>query len=135
MKTNFQFTAIVVMGAIASMQLVAADFEIKNETEFKKIIPADAKLEKLAGGFKFTEGPVWIPKEGGYLIFSDIPANHLKRWSKKDGVSVFREDSHNANGNTINLKNQLVTAEHSGRRVSLTGDDGVATHAGGFVQW
>ena len=66
----------------------------------------------------------WIPKKEGYLIFSDIPANHLKKWSKETGATVFRDDSHNANGNTIDRKNRLVTAEHSGRRISLTEDDG-----------
>jgi gluconolactonase len=109
---------------VYSTKLAAADFEIKNETEFKKIIPPGAKLQKLAGDFKFTEGPVWIPEKGGYLIFSDIPANHLKKWDPKTGVTVFRDDSHNANGNTIDRQHRLVTAEHSGRRVSLTGKDG-----------
>ena len=115
------FAATIFAAHVVAM---AAGFEIKNEAEFKKIIPAEAKVEKLAGGFKFTEGPVWIPEKGGYLIFSDIPANQLKQWSKETGVTVFREDSHNANGNTIDRKNRLVTAEHSGRRVSLTEKDG-----------
>lgn len=108
----------------AHMVAMAADFEIKNEAEFKKIIPAGAKIEKLAGDFKFTEGPVWIPEKGGYLIFSDIPSNQLKKWSKDTGVTIFRQDSHNANGNTMDRKNRLVTAEHSSRRVSLTEKDG-----------
>ena len=103
---------------------VAADFEIKNEAEFKKIIPAEAKIEKLAGGFGFVEGPVWIPKKEGYVVFSDIPANHLMKWSKETGATVFRDDSHNAYGNTIDRKERLVTAEHSGRRISLTEEDG-----------
>ena len=102
----------------------AADFEIKNEAEFKKIIPAQAKIEKLVGGFGFVEGPVWISKKEGYLVFSDIPANHLIKWSKETGATIFRDDSHNANGNTIDRKNRLVTAEHSGRRISLTEEDG-----------
>lgn len=109
---------------VCSMKLAAADFEIKNEAEFKKIIPPTAKVEKLAGDFKFLEGPVWIPENGGYLIFSDIPANQLKKWSKETGVTVFREDSHNSNGNTVDRKNRLVTAEHTGRRVSFTEKNG-----------
>lgn len=40
----------------------AADFEVRNEAEFRKIFPEDAKVTKLAGGFGFTEGPVWISR-------------------------------------------------------------------------
>ena len=97
----------------------AADFEVRNEAEFKKIFPADANVTKLADGFGFTEGPVWIARDGGYLVFSDIPKNQLKKWTAKDGVTTFREPSQNANGNTLDRKGRLVTAEHSGRRVSL----------------
>lgn len=86
----------------------------------KSAIEPGAKVEKVATGFKFVEGPVWIPKEGGYLIFSDIPANELKRWSPSQGVTLFRFPSKNANGNTTDLKDRLVTAEHSGRRISFT---------------
>jgi gluconolactonase len=50
------------------------------------LIPDDAKLEKLADGMKFTEGPVWTDADGGHLIFSDIPSNELKKWSAKDGL-------------------------------------------------
>jgi gluconolactonase len=103
---------------------VETKFDIKNEAEFRKLIPPDAKLEKLAGGMKFTEGPVWVNANGGYLIFSDIPANQLKKWTKKDGLTTFREPSNNANGNTIDKQGRLLTCEHSGRRVSVTEKDG-----------
>ncbi len=102
----------------------AADFEVRNEAEFKKIFPADAKVTKLADGFGFTEGPVWISRDGGYLVFSDIPKNQLKKWTAKEGITTFREPSQNANGNTLDRKGRLVTAEHSGRRVSLMEKDG-----------
>jgi gluconolactonase len=53
------------------------------------IIPTGAKVEKLADGFGFLEGPVWVRK-GGYLLFSDIPANVINKWNPSDGkVSVF----------------------------------------------
>ena len=85
----------------AAFRLTAADFDVRNESEFKKIIPADAKVEKLADGFGFTEGPVWVAAEGGYLVFSDIPKNQLKKWTRAGGVSTFREPSRNINGNTL----------------------------------
>ena len=113
----------IVISGIALMQAGAADFDIHDEATFRKIVSADARVEKLAGGLRFVEGPVWIEKDGGYLIFSDIPANELKKWTPQ-GVTTFRNPSQNANGNTIDLRGRLVTAEHSGRRVSLTLDDG-----------
>lgn len=99
---------------------VAADFDIRNEAEFKKIVAADTKVEKRATGMKFAEGPVWVgSKDGGFLVFSDIPANELKKWNEKDGLTTFRKPSGNANGNTVNRHNRVVSCEHSGRRVSV----------------
>lgn len=100
---------------------LAADFEIKNEAEFKKMFPPDAKVERLATGFQFVEGPWWMP--GGFLVFSDIPANELKKWTP-EGVTTFRSPSGNANGNTADVQGRLVTAEHGGRRISRTEKDG-----------
>lgn len=107
--------------------LWAADPQIfdARDPEFHKIVSKSAKLEKLGSGFKFVEGPAWLQKEGGFLIFSDIPANELKRWSAKDGITTFRQPSNNANGNTVDLQERLVTAEHSSRRVSITQEDGI----------
>jgi gluconolactonase len=102
----------------------AADFDVRNEGEFKKCISADARVEKVAGDFKFTEGPVWVPQDGGYLIFSDIPANELKRWDAKSGITIFRRPSNHANGNTIDNEGRLITCEHSGRRLSIWEKDG-----------
>lgn len=98
----------------------AAAVEAIHPTECAKIFASNVEPEKLASGFKFIEGPVWMPKDGGFLIFSDIPANELKRWSSSTGVTLFRFPSRNANGNTLDLKDRLVTAEHSARRLSFT---------------
>jgi gluconolactonase len=102
----------------------AADFDIRNETEFRKIVAPDAKLQRLATAMQFTEGPVWVPKAAGYLVFSDIPADELKKWTAKEGVTTFRKPSRNANGNTVDRQGRLVTCEHTGRRVSLLDRDG-----------
>jgi gluconolactonase len=109
--------------AVLTATAQAGDFDIRNEAEFKKLVSPASKVEKLEGNFRFTEGPVWIEKEGGYLVFSDIPANELKKWTPA-GVTTFRNPSQNANGNTVDLQGRLVSAEHSGRRISLTLDDG-----------
>ena len=60
----------------------------------------DWKAEKIADGLGFTEGTVWLPSEQA-LVFSDIPSNTLYRWTEKDGLTVFRYPSENANGNTL----------------------------------
>jgi gluconolactonase len=55
------------------------------------IVPKDAIIEKLAGGFQFTEGPVW--HHDGYLLFSDPNNNVIYRWSPDRQVSVFKTKS------------------------------------------
>ncbi len=105
-------------------RLPAAEVEIGDAAEFKRIVALDAKLTKLAGDMKFTEGPVWLAQDGGYLVFSDIPANELKQWTAKGGLKTFRQPSQNANGNTLDRTGKLVTCEHSGRRVSVQEKDG-----------
>lgn len=124
---SLQRVTFVALVLAVTTPLTAADFDMRNEAEFKKIIPADAKVEKLADGFGFTEGPVWISAGGGYLVFSDIPKNQLKKWTAKEGVTTFREPSQNANGNTLDRQGRLITAEHSGRRISVAERDGTVT--------
>jgi sugar lactone lactonase YvrE len=88
--------------------------------EFEELIPKGAKVEKLAGRMTFTEGPVWIGEgQGGYLVFSDIPANRLMKW-QKGKLTVFRKDSNAANGNARDPQGRLITCEHSARRVTRT---------------
>jgi gluconolactonase len=57
------------------------------------LIDPAAPIEKLAEGFTWSEGPAWVRRGGGYLLFSDVPANRMHRWSEQDGVSVFLEPS------------------------------------------
>ncbi|MEO6436713.1 MAG: SMP-30/gluconolactonase/LRE family protein [Tepidisphaeraceae bacterium] len=92
-----------------------------------QLIAPGAKVEKLASGMKFTEGPVWTTSDKGYLVFSDIPSNELKRWDAKNGLITFRADSHNTNGNTRDREGRLISCEHSARRVTRTGKDGTVT--------
>jgi gluconolactonase len=132
MKAN----TAVLLGFFSVTHLFAADtgsFVIKNETEFRKCVAADAGVQKLAGDMMFTEGPVWHPD--GFLVFSDIPANELKKWTKADGVTTFRKPSNNINGNTLDLQGRVVSAEHTGRRISVMEKDGtvkelVSQHGG-----
>jgi gluconolactonase len=60
------------------------------------IVPADWKVEKLADGFGWAEGPIWV-KSGGYLLFTDVPGNKMWKWSDKGGLEKFLDPSGAAN--------------------------------------
>jgi gluconolactonase len=120
MKT---FPCLSALLLATSVSLPAANFQIDHAAEFAKCVSADAKLEKLAGDLGFIEGPVWI-KSGGYLVFSDIPNDELKKWAPGQPLATFRKPSQNANGNTTDREGRLVTAEHTGRRIALQEKDG-----------
>lgn len=97
---------------------VDQQFDIRNEAEFRKAVPQEAKLEKLATGMTFTEGPVWVDWISS-VVFSDIPADEMKSWNPTDGLKTFRKPSHNSNGNTVASGERLITCEHTTRRVSV----------------
>lgn len=59
---------------------------------FDALVDPAAPIEKLGEGYRWSEGPAWV-RRGGYLLFSDVPANRMYRWSEADGVSVFLEPS------------------------------------------
>jgi len=83
-----------------------------------------AKIERLATGCRWAEGPVWFG-DARCLVWSDIPNNRMLRWDEASGaVSEFRNPSGYANGNTRDRQGRLVTCEHGGRRVSRTEHDG-----------
>lgn len=94
-----------------------------------EVVPADATLDRVVTGMKFTEGPVWVtPKEGGaYLVFSDIPNSTIHKWSAEEGVSELRKPSNQTNGNTTDREGRLISCEHQGRRVVRTEADGTLT--------
>ena len=89
----------------------------------REVIDQDATLEQLAGDFRFTEGPIWHPVEE-HLTFSDIPGNRIYRWSEGGGVTVLREPSNMANGNTYDAEGRMLTCEHATSRVTRTEADG-----------
>jgi len=92
------------------------------------LVPVDAEIEVLAEGFEWSEGPLWIP-QGGYLIFSDVPANTIYRWKESDGLSEFLSPSgftgsnsdspeSGSNGLALNRQGQLLLCQHGDRRVA-----------------
>lgn len=102
-----------------------------------RTVPPDARIETIAEGFQFTEGPVWHPD--GYLLFSDPNANRIYRWSPEGAVSVYRTRSGytgvdvgeyrqpGSNGLTLDREGRLVIDEHGNRRVTRLERDGSLT--------
>jgi gluconolactonase len=86
-----------------------------------------AKVERLATGFRWCEGPVWVG-DARCLLWSDIPNNRVMRWDEETGATtVFRKPSDFTNGNTRDRQGRLVSCEHGGRRVRRTEYDGTIT--------
>lgn len=103
------------------------------DESFKRYHLPLAKVERLATGYRWAEGPVWFGDQR-CLLWSDVPNNRMHRWDEESGaVSVFRKPSNYANGNTRDRQGCLVTCEHGGRRVSRTELDGrIVTLADAF---
>ncbi|RVU24935.1 SMP-30/gluconolactonase/LRE family protein [Sandaracinomonas limnophila] len=100
----------------------------KYDAELDHLLDTQSKIEVVAEGFVWSEGPVWV-KNGNYLLFSDVPSNIIHKWTEKEGLSKFLQPSGytgqgyyseetGANGNIINLKGNLVSCEHGDRRIS-----------------
>ena len=104
------------------------------DRQFARCVLANAPLEELASGFRWTEGPVWLG-DADCLLFQDLPRNRTLRWSEEGGVSVFRYPSNYANGQTRDRQGRLVSCSHRGRCLYRTEYDGTITtlvthHAG-----
>jgi len=101
---------------------------IRKDPRIDQLIPPGAQMEVLAGGFEWTEGPLWI-KDGGYLLFSVIPPNKVCKWKEGEGVSIFLKPSGltgpkdlraepGSNGLILDPKGNLVLCQHGDRRMA-----------------
>ena len=97
------------------------------------LVDPDARFEVLAEGFEWSEGPLWIPEDGGYVIFSDIPPNRVMKWQQGRGLSVYLEqsgylgpiprpdhiapDEPGSNGLLLDPQGRLVLCQHGERQV------------------
>lgn len=122
---------VLLSAAIAAQTgIVAVD------PSFNKLISANASIEKLGGGMKFTEGPVWVA-EPPQLLFSDIPGNAIMKWTPDGRLSTFRQPVFTgsfapgtfvgSNGLTLDRQGRLIACEHGNRRVTRTEKDGKIT--------
>jgi gluconolactonase len=108
---------------------------VRNDPAINEIVPPNAKIIKLAEGFKFTEGPVWI-RDGNYLLFSDPNNNRIYKYTPDGQLSIFREKSGYAgadiaeygqpgsNGLTVDPQGRLTINQHGNRRVIRVDTDG-----------
>lgn len=92
---------------------MSAYFE-SSDPLFEQFVDTTAPPERIASGFTWTEGPVWL---NDALYFNDIPAKRMMKWTEAEGVSVALPNSEFANGNTLDGKGMMISCEHGGRRV------------------
>lgn len=104
------------------------------DPRFDELIAKDAAIEKLAEGFKWTEGPVWIPGRN-FILFSDIPNNAIIQWTEQDGKRLFmkpagytgdaaRGGEPGTNGLALDREGRLVMCQHGDRRIVRVEKDG-----------
>lgn len=107
---------------------------IREDPRLDQLIAPGAEIEVLASGFAWSEGPVWS-KEGGFLLFSDIPRNSVMKWSEKEGISLYLKPAGytgvvdygrepGSNGLLIDKQGRLISCEHGDRRLSRLEKDG-----------
>ncbi len=122
---------------------------VRTDPRLDTLIPGDAKIEVVASGFVWVEGPVWVKPQGdmpGFLLVSDVPENTVFRWTEKDGLTPFLNpsgytglgrysDESGSNGLAIDGQGRLISSEHGDRRISampLSGTGGKVTLADNY---
>jgi gluconolactonase len=147
---NLQFVLITLLIPTPCFsQATTGDGVIKLDPALDSIVAPDAKVEKIAGGIKFGEGPVWVRKPG-YLLFSDIPANVINKWTSDGKVTAVvnpsgftgTDDSSvgapinngfetvyliGSNGVTLDKKGRIVFAAHGDRAIVRIEESGKRT--------
>lgn len=136
MKTPIFVIIILVLLSFASLQTQPTEQIIRLSKAIDEIVPPDARIEEVATGFGFTEGPVWLHE--GALLFSDIPKNQIMKWKAGDSATVFRAQSgyadpvpakafYGSNGLTLDKQGRLTICEHGNRRITRIEKDGKVT--------
>jgi gluconolactonase len=99
---------------------------VVHDDRFERLVPADAHLERLAGGAIWAEGPVYLPDEEA-VVWSDVRSDRVHRWSSADGDRDLYAPGDFANGHTLDRDGRILACEHGRRRVSRHEADGTRT--------
>jgi gluconolactonase len=101
----------------------------RHSPKLEAVVAPDTQIQQLADGFVWAEGPVWV-RDGGYLVFSDVPGNVMYRWSEADGVSEFMNPSGydgpatdafaepGQNGMALDASGHLLACDHGNRALA-----------------
>lgn len=117
--TNASITVRPSSGALGTIERL--------DPALDELLPKRAVVEKLAEGFDWSEGPVWMP--AGYLLFSDVPLNTIFKWAPHGGITVHLQPSGytgsaprggepGSNGLTRDKQGRLLACQHGDRRVA-----------------
>jgi gluconolactonase len=139
--TIVAFTVALVLVVVAASRLYVGGTDgplVRADARFDAIVSRDARLEKLADGFRLAEGPVWDAR-GGYLLFSDLAANAIYKWHASSGIELYLKpsgysgtepfigDNPGSNGLAFDAAGRLVICEHGDRRITRLEADGSRT--------
>jgi len=151
MKKNRVLLLAIALGTVSAARAQNFGEVVRVDPAADAIVPADVVVEKGGDGCGFLEGPVWVHAKGqGYLLFSDIPANVIRKWDPKARFSVFLEKSGftgtdasdlggqsnngkevvtliGSNGITIDRQGRIVYCQHGDRQVVRLEKDGKRT--------
>src|SRR5262245_62790996 len=95
-----------------------ANVEVRDPA-FLTVVGDSVAIERIATGFLFTEGPLWHAREK-YLLFSDMPGDHMRKWTPRGGVATFRKPCAQSNGLTWDRQGRLVECVRATSRVART---------------
>jgi len=119
-----------------------AGYVEKLDPALDTILSCDTKVEVLAEGFEWSEGPLWVENEN-MLLFSDVPKNIIHKWTKENGLETYLSPSgytkneegnlgEGSNGLLLNAKGELVLCQHGDRRMAVM-QSGLASPSANFT--
>jgi gluconolactonase len=127
-----------VLGAAAALPIASSAAAVPStprgirrlSPKLDAILDASSPVEMLGGGYQWSEGPVWVPRGGGMLLFSDVPANRIWRWRRDRGFDLFLTPSGLAgpipptireagsNGLALDGRGRLLIADSGSRTIA-----------------
>lgn len=128
MKKNISVCFLILISHLVKAQINFIGEIEKLSPDLDKYVGQSSKIEILAKGFEWSEGPVWVDKINS-VLFSDVPENKIYKWNENEGLSVYIEPSgysgkvptskkDGSNGLILNSKNELLVCMHGDREIA-----------------